>query len=57
VALLRIVQEALANAARHAQARRIDVTVEQGDASVAIEVVDDGVGFDPEARSMRPSSI
>jgi signal transduction histidine kinase len=53
VALLRIVQEALANAARHAQARRIDVAVEQGDASLVIEVVDDGVGFDPEARSMR----
>lgn len=50
--LLRIVQEALANAARHARARRIDVTIEVG-AAVVVEVADDGVGFDPEARAMR----
>ncbi len=53
VTLFRIVQEALANVARHAGAHRIDVTVELGGDAVAIEVVDDGVGFDPEARSIR----
>ncbi len=53
VTLFRVVQEALANAARHARARRIEVTVELGRTPVVIEVVDDGVGFDPEARSIR----
>ena len=45
----RIVQEALTNVVRHAQATRIDVLLEQrGDQMVAI-VEDDGVGFDAEA--------
>ncbi len=53
VTLFRIVQEALANAARHAHARHIDVTVELDGATAVVEVADDGVGFDPEARSIR----
>jgi signal transduction histidine kinase len=45
-ACFRIVQEALTNVARHARARRIEVTLElQGDA-LEIAVRDDGVGFD-----------
>jgi len=45
----RIVQEALTNVVRHAQATRIDVLLEQrGDQMVAI-VEDDGIGFDAEA--------
>ena len=44
--LYRIVQEALTNAARHAQARRVSVLLERrGDSVVAI-VEDDGKGFD-----------
>jgi len=47
-ALYRIVQEALTNVIRHAQATRVDVLLERrGDRVVAI-VEDDGVGFDAE---------
>jgi signal transduction histidine kinase len=45
-ASFRIVQEALTNAARHARASRVEVTVTmQGDA-LEVAVRDDGVGFD-----------
>jgi signal transduction histidine kinase len=40
----RIVQEALTNVARHADASRARVTVRHGDGAVTIEVVDDGAG-------------
>jgi len=52
VALFRLVQEALSNALRHAQATRIQVAVDfEGDAFRAL-VEDDGVGFEP-PRSVR----
>jgi PAS domain S-box-containing protein len=38
------VAEALANAAKHAQATRVDVLVRAGDGVVTVEVADDGVG-------------
>lgn len=47
VALLRAAQGALANVRRHAGARRVGVTVTRVDAQVRLDVVDDGVGFDP----------
>lgn len=47
VTLLRIAQSAVANAVQHAHARRIDVTLSVMAAEVALDVVDDGVGFDP----------
>lgn len=48
VAALRAVQEALANVAKHAHAGHVVVTLRFGglDDPVAVEVVDDGVGFD-----------
>jgi signal transduction histidine kinase len=49
LALYRIVQEALHNAARHAQASQVQVSAEYGD-SVTIRVQDDGVGFFAPAR-------
>jgi signal transduction histidine kinase len=45
--LFRIVQEALTNVSKHAQAVQVTVTVEADDAAVRIVVADDGVGFDP----------
>jgi GAF domain-containing protein/ligand-binding sensor domain-containing protein/two-component sensor histidine kinase len=45
--LYRIAQEALNNALKHAKARSITVSLRQVGASVRLEVVDDGVGFDP----------
>jgi hypothetical protein len=44
--LLRIGQEAIANAARHARARRIDVRLEFTEREVLLSVRDDGQGFD-----------
>lgn len=47
VALLRIAQSALANVVRHARAKRAEITLTFMDASVTLDVVDDGQGFDP----------
>ncbi|MFD8145009.1 sensor histidine kinase [Streptomyces sp. NPDC059708] len=47
VALLRIAQSALANVVRHARADRAEITLSFMDTSVALDVVDDGRGFDP----------
>ncbi|HXT92351.1 MAG TPA: sensor histidine kinase [Trebonia sp.] len=46
-ALLRAAQEALANVARHAHASRVGVTISYMENEVALDVRDDGVGFDP----------
>ncbi|MGW1891032.1 sensor histidine kinase [Streptomyces sp. NPDC002004] len=45
--LLRIAQEALANASRHAAATRTGVTLSFMDGEVTLDVRDDGRGFDP----------
>jgi len=46
-AIYRIVQEALANAMNHANARRIAVDIEEDRDAVRVTVHDDGDGFDP----------
>ncbi|SFN69683.1 sensor histidine kinase [Mycetocola miduiensis] len=45
--LLRIAQGAIANVVRHARATRADLTLTYQSDSVSLDVVDDGVGFDP----------
>ncbi|MGB6222123.1 sensor histidine kinase [Haloferula sp.] len=45
--LLRIAHEALNNAIDHSQATHIDLSLRTNDDSLAIEVRDDGRGFDP----------
>jgi signal transduction histidine kinase len=47
VALLRTAQEALANVAKHARASRVGVTLSYLEREVALDVRDDGQGFDP----------
>jgi signal transduction histidine kinase len=47
VVLLRAAQEALANVARHAAAARVWLTLSYIDCEVALDVRDDGRGFDP----------
>jgi signal transduction histidine kinase len=47
VALLRAAQEALANVAKHARATRVGVTLSYMEDEVALDVRDDGGGFDP----------
>lgn len=46
ISLFRIAQEAIANAAKHARAKRIEVTLANTDGRVVMTVVDDGAGFD-----------
>lgn len=46
MALFRIAQEALANAAKHARARRVEVTLDASAERVTLAISDDGVGFD-----------
>jgi signal transduction histidine kinase len=48
-ALYRIVQEALTNIVKHAQARNVSIVVARRTDSVAAIVEDDGRGFDPQA--------
>ncbi|MGW2279744.1 sensor histidine kinase [Streptomyces sp. NPDC001770] len=47
VALLRIAQSALANTVQHAEATAADVTLSYLGEHVALDIVDDGRGFDP----------
>jgi signal transduction histidine kinase len=47
-ACFRIVQEALANVARHARARHVEVTLTAQDVALEVKVRDDGVGFNVE---------
>jgi len=49
-AVYRIVQEALTNIIRHAQATRIDVLLKRRDSSLIVIVEDNGVGFDPKVQ-------
>ncbi|GLW98144.1 sensor histidine kinase [Microtetraspora sp. NBRC 16547] len=46
--LLRTAQEALSNAAKHAGASRVGLTLSYMEDVVTLDVRDDGVGFDPE---------
>ncbi|MEU8935889.1 sensor histidine kinase [Streptomyces sp. NPDC048409] len=54
--LLRIVQEALSNAARHAGASRVGVTLSYAGDEVILDIRDDGAGFDPLALPARSSA-
>ena len=49
--LFRVIQEATTNAWRHAQPSVIDVSLTADGDEIAVEVRDDGVGFDPAAPS------
>jgi len=48
--LLRIAQEAVTNALKHAAAQRIRVELEVRDAEIELTISDDGIGFDPDRR-------
>jgi PAS domain S-box-containing protein len=47
-AVFRILQESLTNAARHAQASRIEVSIDLRDEAIALRVHDNGRGFSPQ---------
>ena len=46
VALLHITREALSNTRKHAQAETVTVSLSHAEGYVAVEILDDGVGFD-----------
>ena len=48
VQLLRIIQEALSNVRKHANARRAWVRLRPAETGVEVVIEDDGVGFDPD---------
>lgn len=48
IAVYRVVQEALSNVERHARAETVLVACNVSDAELAIEIEDDGAGFDPQ---------
>lgn len=56
LAAFRFTQEALNNAAKHAGARQVGVTIKAIDGGLQILVRDDGVGFDPGAQSEQPGA-
>jgi PAS domain S-box-containing protein len=49
LALFRVLQEALANAVRHAEVRRVSVSLSGSRNAIQLDVADEGVGFDTEA--------
>lgn len=53
-AIYRVVQEALTNVVRHANATTASVTLSAIDGRIRVFVEDDGVGFDNEHRPERP---
>lgn len=55
-AVFRIVQESLANAAKHAQASRVRVVLARTGAQLMLTVEDDGIGFFSEA-ARKPNSL
>jgi signal transduction histidine kinase len=55
--LSRIAREAIANAARHGQARNVLVSLRQADGGVALRVVDDGCGIAVGERGATPEGF
>jgi signal transduction histidine kinase len=50
IGLFRILQEALTNVLRHAQANSVSLLLESSDDGLLLCLSDDGIGFDPQAR-------
>jgi signal transduction histidine kinase len=54
IALFRITQEALNNAAKYASAKKISIRLERGDKHAVLVIADDGIGFS--SADVRPKS-
>jgi signal transduction histidine kinase len=57
VALFRIAQEALANVAKHANAKQVWLRVEATPSQMLLTIRDDGTGFDPAAAEARATRL
>jgi signal transduction histidine kinase len=55
ISIYRIVQESLTNCAKHAQARKIAVSLKGNSSELVLRIEDDGIGFDP--RKATPAGI
>ena len=55
--LYRIAQEALANVARHAHARHVDVSIVDLSGTIRMEIRDDGIGFEVDGQSCAVKTI
>jgi signal transduction histidine kinase len=55
IAIFRIYQETLTNITRHAHAQHVDVSLSLTNGEIALEVRDDGVGFDIDDKRETPS--
>ncbi len=55
--LLRLGQEAVTNVLRHAEAGRLRLALRAGPGQIALEVQDDGRGFDPAGNGARPGGL
>lgn len=52
-----VLREAVANAVRHGDARRIEVQLRRREGEIMLEIVDDGQGFPTRPRPLQPRSI
>jgi signal transduction histidine kinase len=57
VTLMRSMQEALANVRKHARAQQVNVTLSYMVDQVALDIQDDGCGFDPENPPQSPDRV
>lgn len=57
IALFRVVQEAVTNVIKHAEANNVVLSLEFSDAAIRIDVEDDGKGFDVGAVGVRTDQI
>jgi signal transduction histidine kinase len=55
--ILRIAQEALQNAMRHAGAGHVDVRLKAPNGRLSLEIADDGVGFEPADPALRSKRL
>ena len=53
--MLRVIQEALTNARKHAQAKKVEIIFSYSPERLQIIILDDGLGFDPEQARRRAS--
>ncbi len=54
--LYRVIQEAVTNVAKHAQAQHVSIILQQRDNTVLLTIEDDGKGFDLEVIQQRPDA-
>lgn len=55
--LLRIAQGAVGNVGKHAHADRCRITLTYGEEEIRLDIVDDGIGFDPASIGARPAGL